>query len=157
MAAMVKLILSVFVCQLAGFIGSLFTRSSLTTWYQTLKKPFFMPPGWLFSPVWITLYLIMGISLFLVWNKKTDKANLKKTALLFFLLQLIFNNAWPAVFFGMQNIALGVIVILALWLLILITTIKFYQLSKIAGILFVPYLFWVAFATALNIAILVLN
>lgn len=153
----VKLIASIFVCQLAGFIGSLFTRPSLATWYQTLEKPFFMPPEWLFSPVWITLYLIMGISLFLVWNKKRDETNLKKTALLFFLVQLIFNIAWPVVFFGMQNIGLGVIVILILWLLILITTIKFYQLLKIAAILLVPYLLWVTFATVLNIAMLVLN
>jgi translocator protein len=156
MVKIVKLIISIFLCQSAGFIGSIFTRTSVETWYLTLNKPFFTPPSWLFAPVWIGLYSLMGIALFIIWNKDLDN-KLKNRALSVFLLQLLFNAAWPIVFFGIKNIALSVIVIILLWLLILATILIFYRVSKTASLLLIPYILWVSFAALLNLAILILN
>lgn len=156
MVKILKLIISITFIQIAGLIGGIFTKMSVDTWYQTLNKPFFNPPAWLFSPVWITLYFIMGISFFLVWDSSLEK-NRKKKALGFFLFQLIFNVAWSAVFFGLQNILLSFIVIIILWLLILLTIKEFYRGVKFAAYLFIPYFIWVSFAILLNLSILVLN
>ena len=97
-----KLVLSIIVCQLAGFIGSFFTVSSVSSWYLTLNKPFFNPPSWLFGPVWITLYLLMGISLYIIWNKGITN-NQSKIAVLIFAIQLILNSLWSIIFFGLKT------------------------------------------------------
>jgi tryptophan-rich sensory protein len=152
----IKLIISIFICQLAGFIGSFFTRVSVDTWYKNLTKPFFNPPNWVFSPVWITLYFLMGVSFFLIWTKDLYMSK-KKKALSIFLIQLIFNTIWSMVFFGLKNIYLSVVVIIALWFLILFTILEFYKISKVSAFLLVPYILWVSFAGILNASILLLN
>lgn len=151
-----KLITSILVCQLAGFIGSLFTISSVSTWYITLNKPFFNPPSWLFGPVWITLYLLMGISLYIVWNKGI-KNEQSKIAVLIFGLQLVLNSLWSILFFGLQNSLFAFIEIIILWIAILLTIKYFYEISKTASYLLVPYILWVAFAAILNFSIYYLN
>jgi len=156
MTNIVKLVVSIVICQLTGFIGTFFTSDSITTWYTALNKPSFNPPDWIFGPVWIILYLMMGISLFVVWKEDLKNKEIK-SAFIIFILQLIFNAAWSVVFFGAQSIIGELIVIIILWVLILITILKFIKISRVAGILLIPYLLWVSFATVLNFFIYNLN
>ncbi len=150
-----KLAASIFLCQAAGFLGSLFTTPAIPTWYQTLKKPFFTPPNWIFSPVWISLFVLMGIALFLVWRRQEHPRF--KTALIFFFVQLILNILWSIAFFGLKSPLLGLIDIVLLWMAILLTILNFLKVSKVAGWLLLPYLLWVSFATILNYFLWVLN
>lgn len=151
-----KLIASILICQGAGLLGSIFTTPNIAGWYQTLQKPALTPPNWIFGPVWISLYTMMGIAVFLIWqhglkNKQT------KTALRAFVLQLALNTTWSIVFFGFQSPALGLITILFLWSSILITILFFRKISLTATWLMIPYLLWVSFATYLNYSIWILN
>jgi len=150
-----KLIASILLCQLAGSIGSLVTFSSITGWYLTLNKPFFTPPNWAFGPVWLTLYLLMGISLFIVWNKRLNKKT--RPAIQIFGLQLGLNILWSIVFFGFQSISAGLVVIVLMWFAILWTMLRFWKISKPAAWLLVPYIVWVTIATALNAGVWLLN
>ncbi len=152
----IKLAASIILCQLAGVIGSFFTTPAIPNWYQTLSKPFFTPPKWLFAPVWIILYLLMGISLFLVWEKKARDPRIK-SALIIFFIQLALNSFWSVSFFGFRSPLMGFINIVFLWLAILWTLQKFLKISRISGILMVPYFAWVSFAAVLNFSILILN
>jgi benzodiazapine receptor len=150
MKNVIKFLVSIIVCQLAGGIGSIFTANSVGTWYADLIKPSFSPPNWLFAPVWILLYFLMGISLFLVWSKG-------KRGLPIFFIQLVVNAFWSIAFFGLKSPLFGLIVIIILWVLILLTIIKFFKISKLAAWLLIPYIAWVTFATILNFSIWILN
>lgn len=151
-----KLIIAILICQLAGIIGSIFTSSSVDTWYQTLSKPSFTPPGGVIGTVWIILFILMGISLYIVWNKGTKKKNVKN-ALWIFGIHLIFNILWSVLFFGLKSPLLAFIEIIILWFLILATILSFYKISKISSYLLIPYILWVSFASYLNLSILRLN
>lgn len=151
-----RLIMSLALCQLAGLIGSVFTTPAIPTWYASLNKPGFSPPNWLFGPVWITLYVLMGISLFLVWRKGLDIPYVK-SGIMLFSIQLILNVLWSVVFFGLKSPLGGLVIILILWILILLTMIEFYKVSELAGALLVPYILWVSFATVLNASLYFLN
>ncbi len=151
-----KLIASILVCQLAGMIGAVATSSAIQTWYVTLNKPFFTPPNWLFAPVWLTLYTLMGISLFLIWRQGVQDRHVK-SALAIFGIQLLLNAFWSIAFFGLRSPLAGLSVILMLWIAIAATIVKFLPLSKPAGLLLVPYILWVSIAAALNLAIVLLN
>jgi tryptophan-rich sensory protein len=151
-----KLVISILVCQLAGVIGGFFTASSVDTWYATLTKPSFNPPNGIFSPVWITLYLLMGIALFLVWKKGIQTEGVK-TAIYVFGVQLALNTLWSILFFGLKMPLVAFIEIVILWGFILLTILKFKKISKLAGILLVPYLLWVSFAAVLNFFLWYLN
>jgi tryptophan-rich sensory protein len=150
-----KLVASVILCQMSGFLGSLFTTPAIPTWYATLKKPFFNPPNWIFSPVWISLFILMGVSLFFVW-RRPDHPKFK-IASIFFFVQLILNILWSAAFFGLRAPLLGLIDIVLLWIAILLTIQHFLKVSKFAGVLLLPYLVWVGFATLLNFSLWILN
>lgn len=149
-----KLLAAIGFCQAAGAVGSMFTAPAITTWYAALNKPAFSPPNWVFAPVWLTLYTLMGISLYLVWESKSQK---KKIAIAVFGIQLFLNALWSIVFFGMRNILGGLINILAMWALILGTMVLFYKISKPAAYVLIPYIVWVSIATALNYSLFVLN
>jgi benzodiazapine receptor len=151
-----KVIIAILVCQAAGIIGSVFTYPSIGTWYAELEKPFFTPPNWVFGPVWITLYTLMGISLYLVWQKGPSKDDVR-SALLAFFGQLVLNSVWSIIFFGLQSPFYGLIVIVLLWFVLLLTIIKFHKIDKKAGFLLIPYILWVTIAAALNYFILILN
>jgi len=144
-----KLFLSIGLCLGVGFLGSIFTTSSIPTWYATLSKPFFSPPNWVFAPVWTTLYILMGISLYLVWQKRKIPS--------VFWIQLILNFTWSIIFFGLKNPMLAFVNILALWIAIFLTIKSFSKINKLAGQLLYPYITWVSFATLLNLAIVILN
>ena len=152
----VKLAISLLICQGAGFIGSLFTRPLIPTWYAALKKPSFTPPPWVFSPVWITLFALMGISLFIIWRRGLTEKKIG-AALGIFGAQLIFNILWSALFFGLRSPLAGLIDIAVLWIAIVLTIWYFVKISKVAGALLVPYLLWVSFAVVLNVSIWRLN
>jgi translocator protein len=145
-----KLIAFILLCESAGLIGSIFTFNSVNTWYPAIEKPFFTPPSFVFGPVWTTLYLLMGISLFLVWGKK--KTNIK-----WFWTQLILNTLWSIIFFGLKNPLLAFIVIVVLWHSIYQTIVSFRKVNKTAAYLLYPYLAWVSFALLLNLSIAYLN
>jgi len=155
-AQVLKLLISVGVCQLAGFIGSLFTSPAVPTWYATLKKPSFTPPSWVFAPAWITLYVLMGISLFLVWREGLSERNVK-AAMGIFLVQLVLNTSWSIAFFGFRSTVAGLIVIVLLWICILFTMYSFLKVSVPAGLMLIPYILWVSFAAILNTSIVLLN
>ncbi len=155
MKNILKLIVSVVISQAAGAIGSLFTVQNIPTWYAGLNKPSFNPPNYLFGPVWITLYFMMGIAFFLVW-KNSGKFDIKVPAILF-ITQLVLNALWSIIFFGMKNPMLGFFEIIILWVFIVLCVIKFYPVSKIAAWLLIPYLLWVSFASVLNFKLWMLN
>jgi len=152
-----KLVTSIVICQGAGFLGSLFTTPTVKSdWYINLNKPSFQPPDWIFGPVWGTLFLLMGISLYLVWN--TQAGDVKKPLLLgIFLFQLILNIMWSYLFFYLKSPLWAFIEILILWIAILVTLIFFFRINKPAGLLLTPYLIWVAFAAVLNFYLWNLN
>ena len=155
LAVVVKLIIVCILCFSVGLIGSFFT-TALSDWYQNLKKPSFNPPNWVFGPVWTALYIMMGISAFIVWQNGLD-SYLVKIALGIFLIQLFLNAIWTPLFFGLKSPLLAFIDIVLLWFGILFTIFRFYGLSKSAALLLIPYLLWVTFASILNFAVLLLN
>jgi len=151
-----QLILAIAICELAGIIGTIFTVPAISGWYSTLQKPLLNPPNWLFGPVWITLYALMGIAAFLVWQVGWQKKEIR-IALGIFTVQLLLNTLWSIVFFGLQSPLWALINIVVLWLAIIATMMSFYKISKPAMYLLVPYLLWVSFASYLNYSIWILN
>lgn len=148
-------IISILIAQSAGLIGSIFTANSVNTWYTTINKPSFNPPSWIFGPVWITLYTLMGIAAFLIWNKK--KSSQRTKALFVYGIQLVLNTLWSILFFGLQNPGMAFFEILFLLAFILATICFFFKQSKPAAYLLIPYLAWVSFAAILNYNIWILN
>jgi tryptophan-rich sensory protein len=151
-----KLIYALALCQAVGWLGSNFTVKSLDTWYAALNKPVFNPPNWIFAPVWIGLYLLMGISLYLVLSKE-PRDSAVKSALWVFGVQLVLNAVWTPLFFGARLLLVAFIEILVLWIFIVLTIVKFKPISRIAAYLLIPYLLWVSFASVLNGALWLLN
>jgi tryptophan-rich sensory protein len=151
-----RLILSIIICQMAGVIGSIFTAGSVTSWYPTLVKPSFSPPGFYIGLIWIVLFTLMGISLFLIC-RETPGNPAARIALYFFAVQLIVNVLWSVAFFGMRSPISGLVVIAFLWVLILIMTIKFWPINRTAALLLIPYIVWVSIAAYLNFSIWRLN
>ena len=131
------------------------TATSVGTWYPTLAKPAFNPPNWMFAPVWTALFFMMAIAAWRVWRR--DGLRKARWALMLFALQLALNLSWSIVFFGLRSIGWALVEIVALLLAILATTLVFWQRDRVAGMLFIPYAAWVAFATVLNAAIWRLN
>ena len=152
----IKLIVSITICLFAGFLGSFFTIPAIPTWYATLTKPSFAPPNWLFFPVWTTLFVMMGISLYLVWRRGLEGQQVKN-ALVIFAVQLILNVLWSAAFFGLRSPLSGLIEISILWISIAFTIMIFMKISTTAGLLLIPYIIWVSFAAILNFMIWRLN
>jgi translocator protein len=124
-------------------------------WYTIINKPSWTPPGWLFGPVWGILYLLMSISAWLIWNQRN--VHNVKLPLILYTIQLIINGLWSYIFFEQHKIGIALIDVLLLAALISMIIFRFRQISKIAGILFIPYLLWVCFATALNFEIWRIN
>jgi translocator protein len=146
LAALIALCLGV------GAVAGFATSQSIDTWYVTLVKPSWTPPNWLFGPAWTVLYIMMAIAAWLVWKMGDAKHALKIWA-----GQLALNFSWSFLFFGAQSPGLGLINIIAMWLAIAATIFAFAFKSRLAAFLMVPYLCWVSYATALNIAIYTLN
>lgn len=158
-----KLVIAIVVSELAGIIGSVFTISAIPTWYAGLVKPALNPPAWVFGPVWIILYALMGISVFLVWNRYSlIRANKRivgiwRIGIAAFFLQLFLNALWSPVFFGFRSIGDALAIIVLLWAAIVFTIFTFFKVSKAAAYLLIPYILWVSFAAYLNYSIWMLN
>ena len=135
-------------------MGAGLTATSVQTWYVTLNKPWFTPPNWLFGPMWLTLYTLMGIATFIISQKKTKLA---KQTINFFLVHLVINAIWSPIFFGLKQVFLALIVITTMWVVIIILIGKYGKIDKWAGWMLVPYLMWVSIATALNFEVWRLN
>jgi tryptophan-rich sensory protein len=175
----IKLTISIIICELAGVIGSVVTMPAITGWYAGLIKPFFNPPNWIFAPVWTTIFVLMGISLYLVWDEKFEPKNKihfkgkkpwnniskkflsgswqKANIILIFSTQLLLNILWSVTFFGFHSAGMGFFVLLMLWFAIIFTIINFYRVSKLAALLLTPYILWVSFAGVLNFYLWILN
>jgi translocator protein len=176
---LIKFLLSIIICELAGVVGSIFTAPAIKGWYGTLNKTALNPPNWIFGPVWTTLFLLMGISFYLVWsknftaNKSTKVLKIKAwnswsqelwvgswqkaNVILIFVFQLVLNICWSIIFFGFRQPGLAFFELLMLWFAILYAIINFYRISKPASYLLIPYILWVSFAGFLNLSIWMLN
>ena len=151
-----KLIIAIVVSELAGIIGSVFTTPSIAGWYAGLIKPALNPPAWVFGPVWTTLFVLMGISAFLIWKKGLERKDVK-IALGIFIIQLGLNTLWSIIFFGLHSPGAAFLELIVLWLAILITIISFAKISRPAAWFLIPYILWVSFAGYLNYSISQLN
>lgn len=147
-----KITIAILIPLLAGFLGSYFTTPAISTWYVDIIKPELNPPNWIFAPVWTTLYILMGVSFYLILEKRKNLL-----PILIFGIQIILNTTWSFLFFGIQRLDLAFANIILLWISILVMIIIFYRLSKISGYLLFPYIIWVTFAGYLNYAIWMLN
>lgn len=151
----IPLIISIAIAQGAGIIGSVFTASSVQTWFETIAKPAWNPPSWLFGPVWITLYTMMGVAAYLVWQQRDAPG--AKMALGVYGVHLVFNALWSILFFGLKNPGIAFFEIIVLLVLIVVTTVLFWRINPWAGALMIPYIAWVSFASFLNYTIWQLN
>lgn len=151
----------IFICQMTGVVGSVFTYKSIPTWYSTLIKPEFSPPNFVFGPVWITLYTLMGIAIYLIYAdlKSSDKKYRKEieASIQLFWVQLGLNGLWSVLFFGLRSPLLGLIDIVVLLIMITVVTYRFWHINQKASLLMIPYLAWVLLATILNFSIWRLN
>ena len=156
MSNIFSLVVSLFITFSVAFLGSFFTVSSIDSWYATLLKPALNPPNWIFGPVWTLLYTLMAVSAWRVW-KLRDRNKQVKPSLFVYLLHLGVNAFWSIAFFGLQSplFAFGIIIVLLAMILGLF--VGFYRIDKTTGLLFLPYLAWVSFATYLNLSIVLLN
>jgi len=154
-AEIVGLVLFLALCLGIGLLSGDVTAVSLKTWYAELTKPSFSPPDAVFGPVWTALYVLMGIAAWRVW-RVADRET-ARGPLAMFALQLALNLGWSVAFFGLHRAGAAVAVILVLGVAVVTTALAFRPIDRIAALLLVPYILWVAFAMALNIAIWRLN
>jgi len=153
MKRMGVLVVSLILPYAAGLIGSLATEPAIETWYSTLQKPFFSPPNSVFAPIWIVLYLLMGLALYLVWSHK----GLTHQPVRLFMVHLVVNAVWSLAFFGLQSPLFGLLIIVPLVIVVGVLIKQFSRTSKLAAWLLAPYFAWLLFATALNLSIWYLN
>lgn len=156
MSSFVKLVIAIALPVLIGGVSGFFTVSGVESWYQTIQKPSWNPPNWVFGPVWTTLYVMMGIALWLVWKEDTSK-ELKLIAGILFAAQLTLNFFWSFIFFKLEQPGFAFLEILFMWVAILATIFAFAQVNKRAAWLLVPYISWVSFAAILNFTIWRMN
>jgi len=149
------LIVSMGTCLLVGVSGSLVTATSVREWYPHIQKPWWTPASAVFGPVWTVLYLLMGVSAWLIWRNAAGST--RRTALLIFVTQLVLNGTWSFLFFGLRSPGWAALKIVLLWSSIVATMIAFARINRLAAGILLPYLFWVSYAAALNVAIWNLN
>ncbi len=141
-------------CEAVGISGGLITSPSVNSWYKALKKPSINPSSVVFGPVWTILYALMGISSAIILQSKRGG---KVVSLVFFTLQLILNFFWTVLFFGFRSPFWALVELIFLLVTIIITAALFFRISRGAGLLFIPYILWVCFASILNIKIWIIN
>ncbi len=149
-------VVALLVPQLAGIIGSFFTFPAINEWYRGLQMPSLAPPNWVFGPVWTTLFLLMGIALYLVWKSGGSRREVH-LALSVFGVQIVLNSLWSILFFGLRNPGVAFAEIVILWFMIVATIVTSGRVSRTAAWLLIPYLAWVSFAAYLNFMIWQLN
>ncbi|WP_438480533.1 TspO/MBR family protein [Oleiharenicola lentus] len=143
---------------ISGAIGSWATFPSVRAWYPTLNKPTWNPPNWIFGPMWTTLYVLMGIAVWRAWRRCLEPGVTGvRTLLKVYFVHLIFNALWSVLFFGLKQPTWALVDIVVLWLMLVWLQCALWKTDRVAGVLWLPYLLWVSFATALNAAIVRLN
>ncbi|MCZ4244853.1 TspO/MBR family protein [Pedobacter punctiformis] len=150
------LILSIALTLGIGALGGWATAQSVKTWYPILNKPSFNPPNWVFPYAWTTIYILIGIAAYLVWMKRDKIVHFPRTVAIY-LIQLVLNLSWSFIFFYLHEIGFALAEIILLLLVILINAYVFYKIDKWAGLLFIPYILWVTFASFLTYNIFILN
>jgi tryptophan-rich sensory protein len=150
-----KLVVSLILPLSLGSIAGIFTAEAVPEWYATLNRPSFNPPNWLFGPVWTVLYILLGISFFLIWKRPASKE--RNVAILAFFLQLFLNFVWSFIFFYFNMIGFALVEIILLWISIVIMLVLFYRIKPLASFINIAYLLWVTFATILNASYFILN
>lgn len=150
------LFISVLIPLVVGGVSGFFTATGVDGWYSSINKPSWNPPNWIFGPVWTTLYVMMGVALYIVW-KSAASATARRNAFILFGMQLLLNFFWSVVFFRLQSPGWALIEIIFLWIAILATIFSFATINKVAAWLLVPYISWVSFAMILNFTIWRLN
>lgn len=150
-----SLLIYIVTAELVGALSALIT-GSFGKLFETYTPPPLLPPAWLFPVVWVILYALMGISAYLVSRSEDEEDEIRK-ALTVYWVQLAFNFSWSIVFFRFEQFIAAAVIILILLILIIIMTVKFYKLRPLAGLLNIPYIIWVAFASYLNIATAIVN
>lgn len=156
MTKLLQLIASLILPLGVGALAGIATSSAVRDWYPGLAKPAFNPPAWVFGPVWTVLYVLMGITLYLIWREGWHRPEVR-VAVILFLAQLGLNGAWSILFFGLHSPALALLDIAALWGFIVATVVASWRVVPLAGVLLLPYLAWVSFAAVLNASIWWLN
>lgn len=151
----IKLIISILLPLSVGTIAGMFTSQVVPVWYASLNRPSFSPPNWVFGPVWISLYILLGISFFLIW--KENPSRYRNSAIIVFAIQILLNFAWSFIFFYFNLIGAALLEIILLWTSIAAMIYLFYKIKPVAAYLNIPYLLWVSFATILNAGYYFLN
>ncbi|MCU0345237.1 MAG: tryptophan-rich sensory protein [Ignavibacterium sp.] len=151
----IKLIISILLPLSVGAIAGMFTSQAVPIWYASLNRPSFSPPNWVFGPVWTSLYILLGISFFLIWKENPSRE--RNLAIKVFSIQMILNLAWSFLFFYFNLIGVALIEIILLWISIAAMIYLFYKIKPLAAYLNIPYLLWVSFATILNAGYYFLN
>ena len=142
---------------LLGMSGAIISSKNIPRWYERLTKPRFNPPNWIFGPVWTVLYLMIGYSGYLIYAQDNGFAEKHTLAWGVYFTQLCLNYAWTPVFFGFKWLFTSVVVIVLMAMTISVNILLFFEIQTTAGLLLVPYLIWVSFATYLTISIWMLN
>jgi benzodiazapine receptor len=150
----IALILAVLACLIAMAVGAAATAPNIDGWYASLTRPSWTPPSWVFGPVWTVLYLMMAVSVWLVWRRRETDV---RRPLVLFAVQLTLNVGWSWLFFSLHAPLAAMIEIVVLWIAIAATIASFWRYSRTAAILLIPYLVWVTYATTLNFGFWQLN
>jgi len=156
MTSAIRLLACLALCLAVGVLGGLVTYPEIPTWYASLNKPSWTPPNWAFPVAWNILYAMMALSLWLLWDR-TPESGARSSAIVLFCVQLALNAAWSPVFFGLHQTRFALAIIIALTIAIAMTIVSAWRINKLAAILLVPYLAWVAYAATLNAGIVILN
>jgi len=151
----ITLLICVAIPLLTGGLSGWLSADGISGWFQTLNKPSFNPPSWLFGPVWSILYIVMGISLFMIWQNPVSIH--RRRAIRIFIVQLILNFFWSIIFFRWHLTGIAAVEILILWLTIILMIRAFIKISPVAGYMQIPYLIWVSFASLLSLSFWYLN
>lgn len=151
----IKLAISILLPLSVGAVAGMFTSQAVPSWYASLNRPSFSPPNWVFGPVWTTLYILLGISFFLIWKESPSKFG--NLAIIVFAVQLLLNFAWSFIFFYFNLIGIALIEIILLWISIAFMIYLFHKIKPVAAYLNIPYLLWVSFASILNAGYYFLN
>ncbi len=150
-----KLFISIALPLMVGAIAGIFTATAIGSWFETLHHPSFRPPNWLFGPVWTVLYLLMGISIYLIWIQQAT--SMRKRVIIIFAIQLSLNFIWSFLFFYFHAIGFALVEIIVLWVCIFILIFQFRKVKPLAAYLNIPYIIWVTFALILNAGYFWLN
>jgi len=146
----------ILLCEVVGIIGSIFTVPQISSWYATLVKPSFSPPNWVFGPVWIVLYALMGFAAYRIWSQGMKKTH-RRMGMYIFIAQLVCNFLWSILFFSFHTISLAFVDIAIMWVCIAVLILRFEKSDSLISYSLLPYLFWVSFAMVLNYNLWLLN